>query len=108
MNPTGTRNLIAAALVSVLASTSAFGEGLPTTGTVQSPIGSLEIKNGYPTDTTVTALYDALDFQRAVQAYLWALPYVAMGRGRASSAASSARRNSITSITSTSRTNWAF
>ena len=50
---------------------------LPTENT-PSPIGPLEIKNGYPTDDTVKILYDALDFQRATQAYIWALPYMAM------------------------------
>jgi hypothetical protein len=72
------QNLIAAALVCVLVSTSAFAQGLPTTGTIETPIGKLEIKNGYPTDKTVTKLYDALDFERATQAYIWALPYMAM------------------------------
>lgn len=55
-----------------------FAQELPTTGTLESPLGRLEVKNGYPTDETVTKLYDALDFQRACQAYLWALPYIAM------------------------------
>ena len=78
MKTTYKQNLIAAAITCALASTSAFAEGLPTTGTLKSPIGKLEIKNGYPTDKTVTKLYDALDFQRATQAYIWALPYIAM------------------------------
>jgi hypothetical protein len=38
------------------------------------------MKNGYPTDATVANLFDEMDFQRAVQAYLWALPYVSMGQ----------------------------
>ena len=78
MKTTHKLNLVAAALACALAATSAFGQGLPKTGTVQSPIGPLEIKNGYPTNETVTKLYDALDFQRATQAYIWALPYMAM------------------------------
>ena len=52
---------------------------LPTTGSVESRLGKLAVVNGYPTDETVKKLYDDLDFQRACQAYLWALPYVAMG-----------------------------
>jgi len=55
---------------------------VPTTGTVDSRLGKLEIVNGYPTDATVKKLYDDLDFQRAVQAYLWSLPYTAMGQWR--------------------------
>lgn len=66
--------LIATVLAGALASTTA----LPTTGTIETPIGKLEIKNGYPTGKTITKLYDALDFQRATQAYIWALPYMAM------------------------------
>ncbi|MCK5326633.1 MAG: hypothetical protein KAJ57_11510, partial [Woeseiaceae bacterium] len=49
--------------------------------TVDSRIGSLEFtkdfENGYPTNETVDKLYDELDFQRAVQAYLWSIPLVA-------------------------------
>ena len=46
MKTTRTRNLLAAPLVCMLASTSAFAQGLPTTGTTESPLGKLEIKNG--------------------------------------------------------------
>jgi hypothetical protein len=67
-----------------------FAQELPTNGILESPLGPLEVKNGYPTGETVATLYDALDFQRACQAYLWALP--------------SARATSITWITSTTRT----
>jgi hypothetical protein len=78
MKTTQKLNVLAATLACALASTSAFGQELPTTGTIESPIGPFEIKNGYPTERTVTKLYDALDFQRATQAYLWALPLMAM------------------------------
>jgi hypothetical protein len=69
-------------LVAALATTvSVHGHAqLPTNGTIESPIGKLELENGYPTGETVQKHYDSLDFQRAVQAYLWALPYVAMGQ----------------------------
>ncbi|MEX1350648.1 MAG: DUF1254 domain-containing protein, partial [Desulfobacterales bacterium] len=43
---------------------------------VDSRIGELEFSSGYPTEATVDKLYDELDFQRAVQAYLWAMPFV--------------------------------
>lgn len=45
-------------------------------GTVETRIGSLEFINGYPSDKTVDKLYNELDFQRAVQAYIWGLPMV--------------------------------
>ncbi len=47
-------------------------------GTVVTRIGELEFDNGYPTRETVTKLYNEMDFQRAAQAYLWALPMVEM------------------------------
>jgi hypothetical protein len=47
---------------------------------VDTRIGALEFThdfaNGFPTDATVQKLYDERDFQRACQAYLWALPAV--------------------------------
>src|SRR5207253_3731837 len=43
-------------------------------------IGKLEFThdfaNGFPTHATVDKLYDEIDFQRACQVYLWALPIV--------------------------------
>lgn len=45
---------------------------------LDSRIGTLhfthDFANGYPTDETVALLFDTRDFQRACQAYLWALP----------------------------------
>jgi hypothetical protein len=47
---------------------------------LETRIGTLEFShdfaNGFPTDATVQKLYDERDFQRACQAYLWALPAV--------------------------------
>jgi hypothetical protein len=49
--------------------------------TIDTRIGPLEFTHGfadgYPTDATLDKLYDERDFQRACQAYLWALPAVA-------------------------------
>jgi hypothetical protein len=53
-----------------------IAEGIPTTGTLDTPIGRLEVSNGYPTEVTTKKLFDEMDFQRAVQAYLWALPMI--------------------------------
>jgi hypothetical protein len=48
---------------------------------IETRIGRLEFTHdfatGYPTDATIDKLYDERDFQRACQAYLWALPAVA-------------------------------
>jgi hypothetical protein len=56
----------------------AQAQQLPTSGIVDSRLGKIELKNGYPTDETAKKLYDDIDFQRACQAYLWALPLMAM------------------------------
>ena len=47
--------------------------------TINTQIGDLEFESGYPQSQTVQILYDELDFQRAVQAYLWALPMASYG-----------------------------
>jgi hypothetical protein len=39
-----------------------------------------DFANGYPTDSTVETLFSEIDFQRACQAYLWALPVVSMAQ----------------------------
>ena len=46
--------------------------------TIDTRIGQLEFEGSYPTDDTIKKLYDELDFQRATQAYIWALPIVGM------------------------------
>ena len=54
--------------------------------TVSTRIGPLEFthsfQTGYPTDATIRKLYDELDFQRAVQAYIWAVPMISMAQWR--------------------------
>ena len=42
--------------------------------TVQTRLGTLSFFDGVPDDATVATLYDHLDFQRAVQAFLTAMP----------------------------------
>lgn len=44
--------------------------------TVATRLGPLSTDNGFPTAATADRLYDEMDFQRATQAYLWALPAV--------------------------------
>jgi hypothetical protein len=52
--------------------------GIETPNRVDTRLGTLEFFDGFPTDASVEKLYDNLDFQRAVQAYLLALPPVSM------------------------------
>jgi len=49
-------------------------EGIEVPDQVSSRIGILNFFDGIPDDATVEKLYDNLDFQRAVQAYLLGLP----------------------------------
>ncbi len=44
-----------------------------------SSVGSVEYIGGYPTKETAQKFYDELDLQRAVEAYLWALPMASYG-----------------------------
>jgi hypothetical protein len=48
--------------------------------TVATRVGNLEFQGSYPTDATIEKLYDERDFQRATQAYIWALPIVGMAQ----------------------------
>jgi len=64
--------LAAVCLVSIIAA-SGWAE------TMKTRIGDLQFTSGYPTGETVQKLYDDLDFQRAVQVYLWALPMASYG-----------------------------
>ena len=52
--------------------------------TIETRIGKLsfthDFASGYPTKETIEKLYDERDFQRACQAYLWALPIVAFAQ----------------------------
>ncbi len=43
---------------------------------VETRLGALNFERGYPTAETARKLFDELDYQRAVQAYLWAYPAV--------------------------------
>ncbi len=48
--------------------------------TADTRIGKLNFQLGVPTQETVIKLYDEMDFQRACQVYLWALPIVNAAR----------------------------
>src|SRR5512137_613643 len=52
--------------------------GIITPDQVETRLGTLRFFDGFPDEATVQALYDNLDFQRAVQAYLQSLPAVQM------------------------------
>lgn len=54
----------------------AMPEGVAAPDEVETRLGTLRFNDGYPDAATAQAIYDNLDFQRAVQAYLLALPIV--------------------------------
>jgi hypothetical protein len=45
-------------------------------------VGKLSFESGYPSQETVTKLYDEMDFQRACQAYIWGIPAVGLNEWR--------------------------
>ena len=65
--------LLATAAATILATAPASSADVKT---VSTRLGDLTLENGYPSRATAARLYDELDFQRATQAYLWALPAV--------------------------------
>ena len=67
-----------AALFGAVTLTGSYAQELPTTGTINTRSGKLELENGYPTQDTAARMFDEIDYQRACQAYLWALPIMAM------------------------------
>ena len=80
----------------------AFSKEQPTI--VESRIGKLEFThdfaNGYPTEETVEKLYDERDFQRACQAYLWAIPAVSFAQWQRGLASFGAGKCDIAAILS--------
>jgi len=61
-----------------LGMTTKFPDGIAIPDKIDSRLGILNFRDGFPDKATVEKLYDNLDFQRAVQAYLLALPAVNM------------------------------
>ena len=68
------RHLIATALASAFVTTGIHAQTTPDS--VNTRIGAVKFEHGYPTEETARKLFDELDYQRAVQAYLWAYPAV--------------------------------
>jgi hypothetical protein len=58
-------------------------DGVVKNGTVDTRVGELTFEHGYPSRESVEKLFDAMDFQRATQAYIWALPIVSFAEWQA-------------------------
>jgi len=56
--------------------------GIASPDKVETRLGTLNFFDGFPDDASVDKLYDNLDFQRAVQAYLLAIPAVSQATNR--------------------------
>lgn len=54
----------------------ALPHGIASPNSVETRLGTLRFFGGFPDEASVEKIYDNLDFQRAVQAYLLALPVV--------------------------------
>ena len=90
------QTLLTAALACVLAGCASTGSQTPpkmkmttdipssitTPDSVETRLGTLKFTDGFPDDATVQKVYDNLDFQRAVQAYLLGLPAVSTEAAR--------------------------
>ena len=68
------QQLTAVALAVALMGASAHAQTTPDS--VQTRIGTLNFERGFPTEETKRKVFDEIDYQRAVQAYLWAYPAV--------------------------------
>jgi|GEM_PF-3815281 len=66
--------LIQALLILTVSGVSSFGFA----ETVETRIGTLEFKGGYPTEATIQKAFDQLDVQRATQAYLEFMPMMSV------------------------------
>ena len=60
----------------VIATIAIQGLNAQKTNTINTRIGTLSFDKGAPTPETSKKLFDEMDFQRAVQAYVWAYPAV--------------------------------
>jgi hypothetical protein len=69
-----TKHSLIAACVSALTIANVSAQTVPET--LETRIGPLTFERGYPTEETAQKLFDELDYQRAVQAFLWAYPAV--------------------------------
>ena len=87
---TSKHRAIIAALAGALILTSAHAqkmktdipESITTPDSVETRLGTLNFKDGFPDDATVQKLFDNLDFQRGVQAFLTSMPAASVSAQR--------------------------
>ena len=80
MKPLHFKLLLATTLVAGLTIASTRAQNaptfIPTANAVETRIGTLKFEQGFPTEETKNKVFDEIDYQRAVQTYLWAYPAV--------------------------------
>ncbi|MDW2276787.1 DUF1254 domain-containing protein, partial [Vibrio sp. 1074] len=64
------KRILAVAVTSMLLSASVFAQET----VVPSRVGDLKFESDFPTQETMKNMLNETDFQRATQAYLWAIP----------------------------------
>jgi len=80
---------LALGLVFTLSLASAWAQVAPVLkGAKNTRMGKIEFDLGFPSKKSVDKLYDEIDFQRASQAYIWALPIIGFAEWQASAAKS--------------------
>jgi len=89
-----TLNVLAAVLIGALA----FAGRAPAQSTRWDELSKLPFDESYPTAETSARLYDELQFQRAVQVYLWALPAMNMVAMRDGQAATFGGGNNVLAV----------
>lgn len=71
-------------LTSLICASAVTAQEKPLTGPLQTPFGEIQLDKGLPaTLKDSQALFDELDYQRACQTYLWALPIVSFAEWQA-------------------------
>jgi hypothetical protein len=78
MKPIKSKIILTAILLNLFSLTPTHAQALPVTRSFETPLDRLKLESGYPTAATAKQVFDEIDFQRACQAYLWALPIMAM------------------------------
>lgn len=86
--------LIAPVLAAVFTIASAKAQ-YTTPASVKTRIGTLTFERGYPTEETKRKVFDEIDYQRAVQAFLWAYPAVSFESIRVAAQNAGIDRNDI-------------
>jgi hypothetical protein len=82
INSSNAQPLTGAPAAPVYKYSTAPAPGVASPGKIESRLGTLNFFDGFPDKATAEKLYDNLDFQRAVQAYLLAIPAVSQGTNR--------------------------